>query len=246
MESRRRLVMTEEMAPVTSPLAISDLEPKMRLEGTVVRAGLHGAVIDVGVGHPGLVHISQLAPTRVNRVSDVVQEGDTVTVWVSSVNPDDGRIVLTMVEPPDVEWRELGEGQIRNGVITRLEPYGAFVDLGAERPGLVHVREMSSGYVRHPSEVVSIGDEVTVRIINYDRKRKRIDLSMLGVEMAQYEAEDEPDETEEPPWTAMELAMERARSGDPEPAPRSTRRKGFDLSEREDILERTLRRHSRG
>jgi ribosomal protein S1 len=236
--------MTEETAPAATPLTIADLEPKMRLQGTVVRAGLHGAVVDIGVERPGLVHISQLASTRVNRVKDVVQEGDTVTVWVSSSDPTQGRVVLTMVEPPDVEWRELGEGQIRNGVVTRLEPYGAFVDLGAERPGLVHVREMSSGYVRHPSEVVSIGDEVAVRVINYDRRRKRIDLSMLGVEMAEFEAED-LDDSEEPQWTAMELAMERARTGGPGSSSRSGRRRGLDLSDREDILERTLRRHSK-
>ena len=237
--------MTEEFAPTATPLAIGDLEPKMRLKGTVVSAGMHGTVVDIGAERPGLVHISQLAATRVNRVKDVVQAGDTVTVWVSSIDPEDGRIILTLVEPPDVEWRELGEGQIRNGVITRLEQYGAFVDLGAERPGLVHVREMSSGYVRHPSEVVSVGDEVAVRIINYDRKRKRIDLSMLGVEMAQYEAEEDLDEVEEPQWTAMELAMERARTGGADPSPRTARRRAFDLSEREDILERTLRRHSK-
>ena len=239
--------MTEEMAPVSTPLTIGDLEPKMRLEGTVVRAGLHGAMVDIGAERPGLVHISQLAPTRVNRVRDVVQEGDRVTVWVTSADPTDGRIILTMVEPPEIEWRELGEGQIRNGIVTRLEPYGAFVDLGAERPGLVHVREMSSGYVRHPSEVVSIGDEIAVRIINYDRKRKRIDLSMLGVEMAEYAAEDDLAESDEPQWTAMELAMQRAQNGGPEPSPRSGRRRGqdLDLSDRDDILERTLRRHSK-
>jgi ribosomal protein S1 len=237
--------MTEEMATSTPRTAIANLEPKMRLDGTVVQVGLHGAVVDIGAERPGLVHISQLAPTRVNRVRDVVREGDPVTVWVNTVDPDQGRIVLTMVEPPDVEWRELGEGQIRNGVVTRLEPYGAFVDLGAERPGLVHVREMSSGYVRHPSEVVSIGDEVAVRIINYDRKRKRIDLSMLGVEMAEYE-EDDTDDNDEPQWTAMELAMQRARNGGPDLPSRSGRRRGLDMSDREDILERTLRRHSRG
>jgi ribosomal protein S1 len=191
------------------------------------------------------VHISQLAPTRVDRVQDVVKKGDAVTVWVTAASADTGRLILTMVEPPEVEWRELGEGQIRNGVVTRLEPYGAFVDLGAERPGLVHVREMSSGYVRHPSEVVSLGDEVAVRVINYDRKRKRIDLSMLGVEDLEFDAEEDLDETEEEQWTSMELAMQRAREGGSMPSTRANRRRGPDLSDREDILERTLRRHSR-
>ena len=236
--------MTEE-AVATVPLTIDDLEPKQRLQGTVVETGLHGAVVDVGVERPGLVHISQLAPTRVDRVQDVVKEGDVVTVWVTAASADTGRLILTMVEPPEVEWRELGEGQIRNGVVTRLEPYGAFVDLGAERPGLVHVREMSSGYVQHPSEVVSLGDEIAVRVINYDRKRKRIDLSMLGVEDLEFEDEEDLDEAEEEQWTSMELAMQRAREGGSMPSTRSSRRRGLDLSDREDILERTLRRHSR-
>ncbi len=235
--------MTEEASPGTPPLTIADLRPKMCLEGTVVEIGLHGAIVDIGVERHGLVHISQLAATRVNRVSDVVSLGDSVTVWVTSARPDTGRIALTMVEPPAVEWTELGEGQVRNGVITRLESYGAFVDIGAERPGLVHVREMSSGYVRHPSEVVGIGDEVAVRIIKYDRKRRRIDLSMLGVEFVELD-EDELDE-EEPQMTAMELAMQRARTSEPPPRPRDSRRQTADWSEREEILEQTLRRHTR-
>ena len=236
--------MTEEGAHDTPPLTIADLEPKMRLEGTVVQTGLHGAMVDIGLEQLGLVHISQLAQTRVNRVTDVARQGDPVTVWVTNVSPESGRIILTMVEPPAVEWTELGEGQIRNGVVTRLEQYGAFVDLGAERPGLVHVREMSSGYVRHPSEVVGIGDQVAVRIIKYDRKRKRIDLSMLGVEFEQPEEEELEDE--EPQWTSMEVAMRRARTGGPETTSRGGRRSAPDLSEREAILERTLRHHARG
>jgi ribosomal protein S1 len=236
--------MTEDGAHDAPPLTIADLEAKMRLDGTVVETGLHGAVVDIGLEQLGLVHISQLAPTRVNRVSDVVHPGDPVTVWVTNVTPESGRIVLTMVEPPAVEWTELSEGQIRNGVVTRLEQYGAFVDLGAERPGLVHVREMSTGYVRHPSEVVGIGDQVAVRIIKYDRKRKRIDLSMLGVEFE--EPEEEELEDEESQWTSMELAMRRARDGGPDTPSRPGRRRAPDLSEREAILERTLRRHARG
>lgn len=240
--------MTDEAPQGNPPLTIADLKPKMRLEGTVVQTGLHGAIIDIGLEHYGLVHISQLASARVNRVTDVVTKGDPVTVWVASVSPDAGRIALTMTEPPAVEWTELGEGQIRNGVVTRLEPYGAFVDLGAERPGLVHVREMSSGYVRHPSEVVGIGDQIAVRVIKYDRKRKRIDLSMLGVELVEPEEEDPEDD--EPRRTAMELAMQRAQTdGPPDPSFRRSRRRTADLSdrsEREAILERTLRRHTRG
>src|SRR5512136_2769618 len=109
----------EEVVQSAQPRSIRDLAPKMRLEGTVSKTLLHGAVIDVGLDHDGLVHISQLAPNRVNRVTDVVHRGDHVTVWVTKVNPEAGSIALTMVEPPAVEWQELTENQVRKGVVVR-------------------------------------------------------------------------------------------------------------------------------
>ena len=235
--------MTEDDYSQTSqPVSIADLRPKMRLQGTVKETSLHGAIVDIGLDQAGLIHISQLAPTRVNRVADVVRPGDAVTVWVSRVNKEMGRIGLTMVEPPAVEWHELGEGQVHNGVVTRLEQYGAFVDIGAERAGLLHVREMSSGYVRHPSDILNIGDEVTVRIVKYDRRKSRIDLSMMGIEP---EREDEGEEEAEPLQTTMELALERARTERPDPADRPEKAVSPDLSEREMILARTLKQHSK-
>jgi ribosomal protein S1 len=231
----------EEVETTERPLSISALEPKMRLQGVVRETGFHGAVVDIGLEQDGLVHISQLSPTRVNRVADVVRPGDDVTVWVTKVNPEKGRVGLTMIEPPAVDWHELAQGQIRKGVVTRLESYGAFVDIGAERAGLLHVREMSAGYVRHPSELVKIGDEVEVRIVKYDRRKRRIDLSMIGIEPVV----EEEGEAEEPLQTSMELALERARAGEPTPADDTRRRARADLSEQEAILVRTLKQHSK-
>jgi ribosomal protein S1 len=240
--------MSEETSGA-APRSISDLTPKMRLEGTVKRTTIHGAIVDIGVERDGLVHISQLAPARVNRVEDVVQPGDKVTVWVQRVNEKNGTIALSMVEPPEVDWQELTEGQVRKGVVTRMESYGVFVDIGAERPGLLHVREMSTGYVRHPSEIIQMGEEVEVRILKYDRRRRRIDLSMLGIapEMADLEG----DEEDEPLPTSMEIALQRAREERKGPRETSRRResrsskKTDELAEREAILERTLRQHSK-
>jgi len=237
-----------EATPTNQPIPIADLEPKTRLEGTVKETRLHGAVIDIGLEYDGLLHISQLSPNdNIKRVTDVIKTGDKVTVWVAKVHPNQKRISLTMVEPPDVTWNEMTEGQTCTGVVTRIESYGAFIDIGAERPGLLHVREMSSGYVGHPSEMVSMGEEVDVRILKVDRRKRRIDLTMMGLEA---EVEEEPEIEEfsedEVPQTSMELALQRAYAADQEQESksRSEKKRQADFSERQDIMARTLDQHS--
>lgn len=232
---------SEDVQTQPQPQSINDLEPKMRLQGVVTDTQLYGAMVDIGLECTGLVHISQLAPTRVNRVTDIVQPGDSVTVWVTNVDAENKRIALTMVEPAEKDWKELTSGQTHSGVVTRIENYGAFVDIGAERPGLLHVREMAAGYVRHPSEVVKVGDEIDVRILEIDRKKRRIDLTLMGADEVEVEDGDE----EEPMLTAMEIALQRARQTEsPEQPQRDARQARPDLSEREDILARTLKLHS--
>jgi ribosomal protein S1 len=222
----------------------------MRLEGTVTDIGLHGAVVDVGLSCEGLLHISQLAGDgEVDAVSEAVNVGDEVTVWVTEVQPEQNRVSLTMIEPPDVTWSELREGRIYTGDVTRIEQYGAFVDIGAERPGLLHVREMSTGYVEHPKEMVSVGDEIEVRILRIDRQRQRIDLTRQGLEeevVAEPEPEEEPEAEEVAPQTAMEVAMERARADRTRGAGerRAEKKRKDEDAEREEILERTLSQHA--
>ena len=232
------------------PLSIEDLKPKMRLEGTIKEIGLHGAIVDIGLPCEGLLHISQLsADGEVDAVTEAVNVGDEVPVWVTDVQPEQNRVSLTMVEPPDVTWNELREGRVYTGRVTRIEQYGAFVDVGAERPGLLHVREMSTGYVDHPSELVSVGDEIEVRVLRVDRQRQRIDLTRQGLEeevVEEPEPEEEAEEEEAAPLTAMEIAMERARAdrSQGKSEERSAKKQKADQSEREEILERTLRQHS--
>jgi small subunit ribosomal protein S1 len=235
----------EEFAQVNT---IADLKPKMCLQGTVTETQLYGALVNIGLEYDGMVHISQLSPSRVNRVTDVVQPGDSVTVWVTKVNPGKGRIGLTMIKPPKVEWSELTEGQIHTGVVTRIESYGAFVDIGAERAGLLHVREMSAGYVRHPSELVKMGEEIEVRVLKFDRRKRRIDLTLMGIQRKMEDESSEEEEEEEPTRTAMEIALERAQNqrpgrGHQAKPPERREQQRPDLSEREDILARTLKQH---
>ncbi|MDX9954006.1 MAG: S1 RNA-binding domain-containing protein [Anaerolineae bacterium] len=219
------------------PTSIEELRPKMRLTGKVTRTELYGAFVNIGLEREGMVHISRLANRRVNKVTDKVQSGDTVTVWVLDVNPEAGRVGLTMVEPAEVDWDEIQEGQIRKGKVVRLERYGAFVELGAEKPGLLHVREMGQ-YVRHPSEVVKENEEVEVRVLRLDRRKRQIDLTM---DLGDTPAAD--DEEAEPFVSSMELAFRKAQStpaGAKPSTPRKNRRSHNQDDDYEDIYRHAL------
>ena len=256
--------MSEELTPPAeltaapaTPENVGDLKRKMKLTGTVKRVELYGAFVDLGLGTDGILHISQMGQDRVNRVSDVLQEGQTVEVWVDRVNPEQNQVILTMVEPIGIEWADLDEGQVFSGKVTRLENFGAFVDIGAEKEGLVHISELSHDYVKHPSEAVRVGDEVNVKVLNFSKRKRRINLSIKALlEKPVAEASshvDEPEEyyeeIEEPedePLTAMELAFRMALG---ESAQSSRSKKGHKKqnyrqkirSQQEDILSRTLR-----
>lgn len=242
------------------PQSINELKRKMKLTGVVTRLELYGAFIDLGLEVNGLIHISQLGKERVNRVSDVLSEGQEVDVWVDKVDPEREQIMLTMIEPLAVEWQDLQVGQAHNGVVSRLENFGAFVNIGAEREGLVHISELSHDYVKHPSEVVKVGDEVTAQVLGFSKRKRRIDLSMKALqekpESAQQSApaeeiyyDDVEDDVEELP-TAMEIALREA-MGDDMPVRDSRRsrkgKKGKKRRSRErmreqqdDIMNRTL------
>jgi ribosomal protein S1 len=232
------------------PSSISDLKRKMKLKGTVERLELYGAFIDIGLEAKALVHISKVGDGHVNRVSDVLSVGDQVEVWVDKVDPEQNQIMVSMVEPVAVEWNDLKEGKVFSGRVTRLENFGAFVDIGAEREGLVHISELSHDYVKHPSEVVNVGDEVDVQVIGSSRRKRRIDLSMKNLiekpEAAEVastqdieELTDEPDEMP----TAMEIAMRRAMSKHEDANGKESKKDRQRRQKRgqEDILTRTLR-----
>ena len=165
---------TQELA-----LAVA-LEPKTKLSGKILKTTLAGALVDIGQSLPGVIHISQLSENAVNKVEDVVKEGQTVDVWVRRVRKD--RVELTMIQPLALEWKEIETGMVVKGKVVRLETYGAFVEIGAERPGMIHVSELAHGYVKTPSEIVKEGDEIEAKVIDVDRKKKQIKLSMKALE----------------------------------------------------------------
>ena len=224
--------MSEELV---QPTSINDLQPKMRLEGSITRTELYGAFVNLGLEREGMIHISRLAEQRIKKVTDCVNVGDKVSVWVKSVDAEKGRIALTMVEPADVEWEDLAEGQIRTGKVVRIERYGVFVDLGAERPGLLHVREMGQ-FVRNPSDFVKMGESVEVKVLKIDRRKRQIDLSMqLGTDDVEQDDEDEP------ALSPMEIAFQQAQVLSEERKPRSRKNKRQSMRDDFDaIYRRTL------
>jgi len=163
------------------------IEPKMKFKARVVKSSLAGAVLDIGIGRPALLHVSQIIDpekTPNKSVEEILKPGDEIEVWVKKLTRKDGeeRIEMTMIKPLDLEWREIKVGETVKGKVVRLEKFGAFVEIGAERPGLVHISEMAHGYVKVPSDVVKEGDEIEAQIIDFNRRKKQIKLSMKAVQ----------------------------------------------------------------
>lgn len=224
----------------------ADLEPGLKTEGKVVRLERFGAFVDVGAETDGLVHVSEMGTGRVDKPSDVLSDGDVVTVWIKEADRKSGRISLSMLEPPEVDIRTLKPDMTLTGRVVRLESFGAFVDVGAGRDGMIHVTEMGRGYVGSPSEIVSVGDEVQVRVLEVNPRRGRISLSMKDLPTDNYVLDDEEEELP----SSMELALRSAYRDDDLPLPpkqtsRRERRRSRRRRDRvqDDIISRTLRGH---
>lgn len=151
------------------------------VKGIVKRVSEFGAFIDIGVGRDGLVHISELSVRRVGKVTDVLQQGQEATFWIKKLDRERNRISLTMIEPGTKTIRDMEKGDVIQGTVTRIMPYGAFVDIGIGRDALLHVREMGERFVAKPEDVVQVGEQLDARIIDISRRRARVDLSIKGL-----------------------------------------------------------------
>lgn len=220
-------------------IKLTEFKADDAVQGKVSNIKVAGAFIDVGAESEGFVHLSRLLP-RSNRVEDVLTVGQELELWVHKVDPDANRLELTMIRPTRLKWDQIKPGLRAIGSVTRLEKFGAFVDIGAERDGLVHVSEMSDGYVRDPSEVAKVGDEVEVAVLDVDRGKKQIRLTMnISLEALMEDVEEE--EQEELP-TAMELALRQALETPSPDSPSADPSQPTDegRNTQDDILARTL------
>src|SRR6266536_2712936 len=176
------------------------------IEGTVTGIAQFGVFVDIGVGKDGLVHVSELAEGRVEKAEDAVQVGQTYTFKILEVDADGTRISLSLRRAQRGQrMQQLEKGQILEGTVSGLAPFGAFVDIGVGRDGLVHISELADARVAKVEDAVKVGDKVTVRVLEIDPSSKRISLSLR--------LEDRPRETPPPAEPRQEHAPRRQHRG---------------------------------
>jgi small subunit ribosomal protein S1 len=175
---------------------LTDLKPGEVRKGVVSSVVNFGAFVDLG-GMDGLVHVSELSWKHVDHPSSVVSVGDEIEVQVLEVDLDRERISLSLKATQQDPWQEFASahqvGELVYGRVTKLVPFGAFVQVGEGIEGLVHISEMSAHHVDLPEQVVTPGEELWVKIIDLDLQRRRISLSIKqaaegGVVAAEYQA----------------------------------------------------------
>jgi small subunit ribosomal protein S1 len=219
----------------------------MELKGIVKKIDLVGAFVDVGLEQNALLHISRIKAGRVSNVNEVLTEGQEITVWVHAVDQEQGRVSLTTIKPSAVEWNEISVGQVYTGRVVRIEKFGVFVDIGAGRPGLVHVSELASGFVNAPDEVVEKDQEIQVKVIGINAQKSQINLSMKALANVVEQDLSSVEEEEEAP-TAMALAMQRAKESAKSASTSSTpaiKGPARRRAQQDDILRRTLEQHGK-
>jgi small subunit ribosomal protein S1 len=160
---------------------LANLKPGETRKGVVSSVVNFGAFVDLG-GMDGLVHVSELSWKHVDHPGSVVQVGDEIEVQVLDVDLDKERISLSLKATQQDPWQEFATGhrvgELVYGRVTKLVPFGAFVQVGDGIEGLVHISEMSQHHVDLPEQVVTPGEELWVKIIDLDLQRRRISLSI--------------------------------------------------------------------
>jgi predicted RNA-binding protein with RPS1 domain len=254
----KAVALETSAAPVANAdgqTTIHTLKPRQHFVGKVKNITNFGAFVDIGIPQDGLVHISELSRQKVDKVTDVVSEGQEIDVWVKKVDKKRGRISLTMVKPVTRRLRDIKEGDEFEGTVTRLESYGAFVDIESDREGLVHISQITHDYINHPEEALAIGDKVNVKVLKVNRKKRQVDLSIKAllapppppepevVKPAVPQTEDTPDSEDQSVPTAMALAyaaFQDEKGTEEDPKKESSKPKRRQEEELDAIISRTL------
>src|SRR5256885_468019 len=184
-QARNRLILSERLAVQEwrqrrREELLNELRPGEVRRGVVSNLANFGAFVDLG-GADGLVHISQLAWSRVNHPSEVLHVGQEVEVQVLSVDKEKKKIALSIkraeVDPWTTVEQRYTPGQVVTGVITKIAPFGAFARIEDGVEGLIHLSEMPAG-TQDPKNALQEGQEVTVRIVRIEPERRRLGLSI--------------------------------------------------------------------
>ncbi|MDL2248187.1 bifunctional 4-hydroxy-3-methylbut-2-enyl diphosphate reductase/30S ribosomal protein S1 [Tyzzerella sp. OttesenSCG-928-J15] len=175
---RRDLAVQEENSKKEK--LFSSIEEGQKLEGVVSRIVDFGAFVDIG-GADGLIHISEMSWGRVKKVTDVLKEGDHVTVTVLKVDKDKEKISLSLKDVNENPWSRVEEkypiGSIVEGTVVRMVTFGVFVELEPGVDGLVHISQIAQKHVVKPEDELTIGESISVKVVDIDKENKKISLS---------------------------------------------------------------------
>lgn len=177
--SRRALL--EQTQSETRSTFLNNLAKGQVRKGVVSSIVNFGAFVDLG-GVDGLVHVSELSWKHIEHASEVVEVGQEVTVEILEVDLERERVSLSLKATQEDPWQVFARthaiGQVAPGKVTKLVPFGAFVRVADGIEGLVHISELSAKHVELAEQIVSVGDEVFVKVIDIDLERRRISLSL--------------------------------------------------------------------
>ncbi|MCU1584458.1 MAG: ribosomal protein, partial [Microbacteriaceae bacterium] len=177
--SRRALL--EQTQSESRTTFLNNLHKGQVRKGVVSSIVNFGAFVDLG-GVDGLVHVSELSWKHIEHASEVVEVGQEVTVEILEVDLERERVSLSLKATQEDPWQVFARthaiGQVAPGKVTKLVPFGAFVRVAEGIEGLVHISELSGKHVELAEQVVSVGDEVFVKVIDIDLERRRISLSL--------------------------------------------------------------------
>ena len=176
----RRAWLEQTQSAVRSEF-LHQLQKGQVRKGVVSSIVNFGAFVDLG-GVDGLVHVSELSWKHIDHPSEVVTVGEEVTVEVLDVDLDRERVSLSLKATQEDPWRIFARthavGQIVPGKVTKLVPFGAFVRVEEGIEGLVHISELAQRHVDVPDQIVTVGEELMVKVIDIDLERRRISLSL--------------------------------------------------------------------
>ena len=193
-----RSVVREERKAATEAFW-AQVEEGQEYTGTVKSLTSYGAFVDLG-GVDGMVHISELSWKRIKHPSEVVKEGDVVKVYVKALDRENRKISLGYKRVEDNPWeilkRDYPVGSVVKAKVVGLTTFGAFANVIDGIDGLIHISQIADRHIASPKEVLSIGDEVDVKITDIDFEKKRVSLSIRALLEPQDEA-DEADAAEE-------------------------------------------------
>src|ERR1700758_2381398 len=180
----RRAVLEEERKEVRQQI-LDRLQPGLVVEGQISNIVDFGAFVDLN-GIDGLIHISELSWSHVRHPSEVLNIGDTVQVKVLDIDRSRQRISLGLKQTQEDPWQRMVDtynlGDELAGKVTKVVPFGAFVEVLDGVEGLVHISELASHHVESPREIVHPDDEIRVKILEIDSERRRLSLSAKRVE----------------------------------------------------------------